>query len=334
MEYLPGAAIAFHLIRNMAKVNSVERGDQSGIWVSPRPAWRRGEPTGLVPQRAGSLPKGRIDGEFGYNGCMLSVILVRPGNPENICLASRAMKNTGVRDLRLTGIRRIRVKAFAAGVHAADILESARLCPDPAAATADLQVVFAASARPRSNFPALSLDEAVERIRSYPAETRIGLLFGNERTGLTSEEMRHSNFRFTIPQAARQPSYNLAAAVLLTLYPLFAAGRPSPPVTIRESPLPRAAQEAAIGRVLAILEERGFVHETNRRHVADVVFELFGRLAMTANDRNLLLAVFHKGAAGGPSAKRWTEALPGKPAAGSDAARDFQTIRKETRSRG
>lgn len=234
---------------------------------------------------------------------MLSVILVRPENPENIGLAARAMKNTGVHDLRLAGVRRIRVKAFVSGVHAADILENARLYPDLAAATADLQVVFAATARARSNFPALGLDEAVERIRSYPAATRIGLLFGNERTGLTSEEMRHSNFRFTIPQAARQPSYNLAAAVLLTLYPLFAAGRPTS-AAIRESPLPRAGQEAAIGRVLAILEERGFVHETNRRHVTDVVFELFGRLAMTAKDRNLLLAVFHKGAGGGPSVVR------------------------------
>lgn len=255
---------------------------------------------------------------MGYNARMLSVILVRPENPENIGLAARAMKNTGVRDLRLAGVRRIRVKAFAAAVHAADILESARLCPNPAAATADLQVVFAATARPRSNFPALSLDEAVEKIRSYPAATRIGLLFGNERTGLTSEEMRHSNFRFTIPQAVRQPSFNLAAAVLLTLYPLFAAGRPSPGA-IREAALPRADQEAAIGRVLAILEERGFVHDTNRRHVADVVFELFGRLAMTAKDRNLLLAVFHKGAGGGPS----RAALP-----------ELQTVRKESRTRG
>jgi len=232
---------------------------------------------------------------------MISVILARPENPENIGLAARAMKNTGFRDLRLVGIRRIRVKAFASAVHAADILEGARLFPDLPTAAADLQVVFAATARPRSNFPALTLEAALAKIAAYPASTRIGLLFGNERTGLTTEEMRSSTFRFSIPQAGRQPSYNLAMAVLLTLFPLFMAGAAAgsgTPVSSAAAapPLPRAEQDAVIERILAILGERGFLHDTNRRHVTDVVFELFGRLAMTAKDRNLLLAVFHKGA--------------------------------------
>lgn len=238
--------------------------------------------------------------KLSYNARMIAVILARPENPENIGLAARAMKNTGFRELRLAGVRRIRVKAFAAAVHAADILEAARLFPDLPSAAADLQVVFAATARPRSNFPALTLDEAIARIRSYPPSTRIGLLFGNERTGLTTEEMRTSSFRFTIPQAGRQPSYNLAAAVLLTLFPLFAAGGQLPAAS-GEPPLARAAQDAVIGRILSILEGRGFLHDTNRRHVTDVAFELFGRLAMTAKDRNLLLAIFHKGAGTGPA---------------------------------
>jgi tRNA/rRNA methyltransferase len=259
---------------------------------------------------------------------MIAVILARPENPENIGLAARAMKNTGFRDLRLAGVRRIRVKAFAAAVHAADILESARLFPDLPSAAADLHVVFAATARPRSNFPALTLDEAVARIRSYPSSTRIGLLFGNERTGLTTEEMRTSSFRFSIPQAGRQPSYNLASAVLLTLFPLFAAAasgttRPSasasPAAVPADPPLARATQDAVIGRILSILEDRGFLHDTNRRHVTDVAFELFGRLAMTAKDRNLLLAIFHKGAGAGP-------------ASGGRGAPAYS--RKESRSRG
>ena len=253
---------------------------------------------------------------------MIALILARPENPENIGLAARAMKNTGFRDLRLAGVRRIRVKAFAAAVHAADILEAARLFPDLQSAAADLQVVFAATARPRSNFPALSLDEAIARIRSYPPSTRIGLLFGNERTGLTTEEMRISSFRFSIPQAGRQPSYNLAAAVLLTLFPLFAAvgsATAAPAAVPADPPLARAAQDTVINRILSILEDRGFLHDTNRRHVTDVAFELFGRLAMTAKDRNLLLAIFHKGAGAGPAS-----AGPGAPA----------YSRKESKSRG
>jgi tRNA/rRNA methyltransferase len=169
---------------------------------------------------------------------------------------------------------------------------------------ADLEVVFAATAKARKNFPCLSFGEATERIRAYPARARIGLLFGNERTGLTSDEMKHSTFRFTIPQAARQPSYNLAAAVLLTLFPLFSAGTPSRPgPSSEDAPLPRGEQEECIVRILDVLRFRRFIPEGGERHVEHMVYELFGRLAMTSRDRGLLLAIFQKGTAAGPESK-------------------------------
>ena len=225
---------------------------------------------------------------------MFSIILARPESPENIGLAARAMKNTGFKDLRLTGIRRLDDKAFKTAVHARDILENARLFPDLGSAAADLDVVFAATAKARKNFPVMTLAEAVKKMTAAPAGARIGLLFGNERTGLTSAEMRHSNFRFTIPQALRQPSYNLAAAVLLTLFPIFAAAPPAEKPAA-DPPLPRAEQDAVIRRILEILKKRRFMHEKNQSHVTEMVFDLFGRLAMTDKDRRLLLAIFYKG---------------------------------------
>jgi len=226
---------------------------------------------------------------------MFCVILARPENPENMGLAARAMANTGFKDLRLTGLRKLSAKAYRTSVHADEILDKAKLFPGLEAAVADLHVVFAATARWRTNFPSMPLEGAVKKMRSYPTSTRIGLLFGNERTGLTSEEMRHSNFRFTIPQAARQPSYNLASAVLLTLFPLLAASRPAGPVPF-EKPVARRAQADCLTRIAGILEERAFMHEANRAYVTDQIFDLFGRLAMTEKDRRLLLALFYKGA--------------------------------------
>jgi len=239
-----------------------------------------------------------------YNRRMVSVILARPQNAENIGLVARAMANTGFRDLRLAGVRRLGAKAEWTAVHAKGILERAGRFAGLEEAVADLEAVFAATARTRKDFPALPLDEALARIRAYPAGARIGLLFGNERTGLTSEELRHSTFRYMIPQAARQPSYNLAAAVLLTLFPLFAAGAtPSPARSPEDAPLPRGEQEECIGRILDVLRFRRFIPEGGERHVENMVFELFGRLALTAKDRRLLLAIFQKGAATGPATK-------------------------------
>jgi len=224
----------------------------------------------------------------------VAVILARPENPENIGLVARAMKNTGFADLRLAGLPRLSPRARKTAVHAEEILGRARCFPDVASAAADCGFVFAATAKPRAQFPCLPMAEAVASMRRFPPAVRLGLLFGNERTGLLTDELLHANAVFTIPQAGRQPSYNLAAAVLLTLFALYAAEMPPSPV-VGERPIPRREQEATIRLILEKLAAKGFIHGRNRRHVTVMIHELFGRLAMTDKDRRLLLAVFTKG---------------------------------------
>jgi TrmH family RNA methyltransferase len=223
-----------------------------------------------------------------------TVILSHPQSPENIGLTARAMRNTGFARLRLVLEGPLTREAHITAVHAEDILEDAEVYPDVAQAVAGLDVVLAAVARRRKNFPSLSLDSALERCWEYPAGTRIGFLFGNERTGLTSSELLHSNFRFTIPQASDQPSYNLASAVLLTLFTLARMGVGPGGQENTNSPLPREEQDACIRLILHKLEQSSFLHEGNRRHVSEMVYALLGRLAMTARDRDLLLAIFDK----------------------------------------
>jgi tRNA/rRNA methyltransferase len=223
------------------------------------------------------------------------VILVRPESVENIGLAARAMKNTGFRHLRVVGRSKVEIACPRTAVHAKDILKEASFYSELASATADLNLVFASTAKPRQNYSVLPLDEAVSKMFSFLPEARIGLLFGNERTGLTSTELAASNFRWTIPQASRQPSYNLAAAVLITLFEVFRR-LPAQGVLVgsstREVPLPRNDQEQCIRLIIQKLEEREFIHPTNRRHTTQMLHDLLGRLAMTDRDRKLLLAMF------------------------------------------
>lgn len=223
------------------------------------------------------------------------VVLVRPESLENIGLAARAMKNTGFHSLRVVGRTKLEIACPRTAVHAKDILKEASFYTDLASATADLNVVFASTAKPRKNFSSLPLGEAVSKMLAFPPAARVGLLFGNERTGLTSAELAASNFRWAIPQASRQPSYNLAAAVLITLFEVF---RRLPPEdrayssATGEIPLPRSDQEQCIRLIVQKLEERGFIHPTNKRHTTEMLHDLLGRLAMTERDRKLLLAVF------------------------------------------
>jgi len=223
----------------------------------------------------------------------LWVILVRPEKAENVGLVARSMKNTGFENLRLVKSSPLSERSYQTAVHAQDTLKRAPLYSTLKEATADLDLVFAATSKKRKNFPSLSLDEAVEKVLSFPAGTRIGLLFGNERTGLTSEELKSSNFRFSIPQASKQPSYNLASAVLLTLFSLFRLDSHHQD-SDTEKPLSRQQQEECIHLILDKLERKRFIHSTNKQHVTEIVYDLFGRMMLTERDKKLLLAIFSK----------------------------------------
>lgn len=231
-----------------------------------------------------------------------AVILVRPDSPENIGLAARGMANTGFTDLRLVGLDRLEAPAYRTAVHADCILDRARFFGTLTEAADGLHVVFCSTARSRRDFPLVTLSDAARRMFEYPVETRIGLVFGNERTGLTSNEIGHSNVRFRIPQAARQPSYNLGVAVTLTLFEIAGREEP-PPVVRRDLPLTRAEQEDAGRRFGEMLDGLGFMRDTNRVFITERVQDIFRRMVLTAKDRDVILAMFRRALLGRPQKK-------------------------------
>jgi TrmH family RNA methyltransferase len=235
----------------------------------------------------------KTDAADSINRKKFAVILVRPEKQENIGLVARAMKNTGFSDLRVVGPKSFDAETQRTAVHAGDILGRASFYSSLSQAVRRLHLVFASTARVRSKFSILPLEEAVDLIFHYPASTRVGLLFGNERTGLTSKELGAANFVFSIRQAVRQPSYNLSSAVLLTLFEIFRR-LPQTLVCREKKPLPREDQDECIRVVLMKLRQSKFIHETNETHVTRRVQDLFGRLALTDKDRKLLMAIFNK----------------------------------------
>jgi TrmH family RNA methyltransferase len=230
-----------------------------------------------------------------FSGKNIFVILSRPSNPENIGLVARGMKNTGFKNLRLVLDHPLSETAYRTAVHSKEILRNAIIYSDLYEAVKDLEIVFAAAARHRKDFTSINFNKAVKKIMSFSPGTKIGLVFGNERTGLVSDELRHSNFRFSIPQKQDQPSYNLASAVLLTLFQIFIQGSYQKKQEEDLQLMTRKEQEECIQLIINKLEDNKFIHNTNRSHVIDMMYDLFGRLEMSHKDKRLLLAVFSKG---------------------------------------
>ena len=135
--------------------------------------------------------------------------LCRPEGPTNVGSAARAMQNFGLKDLKVVNAAPSVVRddgtidddAYKYAVHASWMLDGA-VEEDIASACADRTFVVGTTARERENVPLLSLRDGVQRIREELANgARVVVLFGNERTGLTNEELTYANIGVKVPTA-------------------------------------------------------------------------------------------------------------------------------------
>ncbi len=165
-----------------------------------------------------------------------AIVLVEPQLGENIGTAARAMLNCGLTDLRIVRPREPFPNRYAvAAASGADrILETARVYDGTVEAVADVQRLFATTARPRDMVkPVVTPREAARLLREAEARgERCGILFGRERTGLTNEDTVRAHSIITVPLNPAYSSLNLAQAVLLVGYEWFMAADATPPTEL------------------------------------------------------------------------------------------------------
>lgn len=178
--------------------------------------------------------KGRLVAKVAANSPC--IILVEPRLAENVGTTSRAMRNCGLTDLRLVDpkVDWLSEKALAAASGGEPILERARSFNTLGEAIADLQRVYATTARRREMVKAVfTAKGAAPDMRGHAeAGKKLGILFGRERHGLTSEEVGLCDAIVEIPMNPEHSSLNLAQAVLLVSYEWFQAGYDGPQATM------------------------------------------------------------------------------------------------------
>jgi len=160
------------------------------------------------------------------------VILVGCQIPGNLGAVARAMGNFGAHDLRLVG-------GCAADKHEAviraremvPILESARSFATLKEALTGIHHAFAAThRRGKGRAGPILPTEAMERAAAVPGGEGWALVFGNETSGLSNDEVLHCDHLVAIPTQADHPSLNLSHAVTVLLYAWTVSGRtPTPP---------------------------------------------------------------------------------------------------------
>ena len=157
-----------------------------------------------------------------------AIILVHPQLGENIGMVARAMANFGLAELRLVNPRDgwPSEKAISAASKADHVINAARVFSSLEEAVADLNFVYATTARDRYGYkevrsPVVAANTLRQRFRAGEAT---GILFGRERTGLTNEEIALADELVTFPVIPAFASLNLAQAVLLMSYEWMKTG--------------------------------------------------------------------------------------------------------------
>jgi tRNA/rRNA methyltransferase len=195
-----------------------------------------------------------------------AIILVEPQLGENIGMVARAMANFGLAELRLVNPRDgwPSDKARAAASRADHVIDGAVLYEDLASAVADLNFVFATTARERDNFKQVRGPvEAGRALRSRTnAGERTGMMFGRERFGLYNEEVALADEIVTFPVNPEFASLNIAQAVLLMSYEWMKSGLESETDTAFSGPEVRPAEKHHVQGLLehleSALEARGY----------------------------------------------------------------------------
>ena len=156
------------------------------------------------------------------------VLLVEPQLGENIGAAARAMLNCGLTELRLVrprdGWPNPRAVSSAAG--ADRVLDNAQVFDDLPTALADLERVYATTARPRGMIQRILTPRpaAAEMRPLWRAGAKLGLAFGPERMGLVNDYLALADVLVSVPLNPAYASLNLAQALLLVGYEWFQSG--------------------------------------------------------------------------------------------------------------
>ena len=195
------------------------------------------------------------------------IVLVEPQLGENIGTAARAMLNFGLTDLRLVRPRDgwPSDKAASAASGADSVVEGARLFDSTETAIADLQHVYAATARGRDMRKRVATPNgaAGEMRAALAAGRRSGILFGPERAGLDNDDVVLADTILQVPVNPAFASLNLAQAVLLVGYEWFRAGDRTPASAFEPGPTGPAAKADMVGlfaHLEAELDRGGFLY--------------------------------------------------------------------------
>lgn len=222
----------------------------------------------------------------------IRIVLLHTSHPGNIGSVARAMKNMGLEHLVLVAPKHYpHPDADARASGAIDMLLNATVVATLDEAIADCQLVIGSSARERSlPLELLTPRECSHRVHHEPKDVNIAILFGEERIGLTNEQMDRCHYQVMIPASETYPSLNLAAAVQIIAYELRLAAISMPePLSNKDSRLATAREMEMFYQYLErLLISSHFLNPEEPKRLMPKLRRLFARARLESEEINIV----------------------------------------------
>lgn len=227
------------------------------------------------------------------------IVLDHPDESRNIGAACRAMANNDISDLRIVGkkenydIEHIHVLA----IHAGPIFDKAHFYNSITEATADCSICAGTTRRRGKKRGKLLLPEEFAEMADDITGTggKVAVIFGNERTGLTDEQLDECNLGVTIPSSDNFGSLNLSHAVQIMSYHLFRHALKSKKGEYRGyTPLTLERIDKTVQTITDNMQKIGFFKMPGREDMENFWRSVLSRASLSEGEAQYLEKTFNK----------------------------------------
>lgn len=207
------------------------------------------------------------------------------------------MSNFGFHSLRVVNPYEAGFREARSAVGASQLLATAEEFSNVAEAVADCSLVVATTAaRDRAlQHPLRPLEEGAKLIRKRLTSSRVALLFGSEKRGLSNHDLSHCHWLLHIPTSAEHVSMNLGQAVAVCLYELT-RGVEKPALKTKAAPPTEPANAAQLERITDVLFDAllssGYLRDA--ASVKDKLRLQVRRLSLSAGDAEIWLGMLRQ----------------------------------------
>jgi tRNA/rRNA methyltransferase len=223
-------------------------------------------------------------------------VLNRPRSLDNVGAVARVVKNFGLGRLILVDPLSYNFeRAGKLAVGAEDVVESLGMEKELPAALSSSVLAVGTSSRSVKKRRSLAPDEAAALLLATPGP--VAVVFGDEKRGLSDEDLAACQVTCCIPSSDAQPSLNLAQAAAVMGYALIAAARshdpaPTPgPDDGRATLAEQAELDALLGQVLL---DADFLNPQNPQAILAELRQPLERAGLTRREWQLWRSALKK----------------------------------------